>query len=149
MQFADRQSALHPLQGNHAAIDAEYRAQYAKIPEPVVGETREKDPVLLQKLNRETASRHQTFAAQILQKSLPALEDLKAEYMRIAAEHDKFIREHRHQLHTNMADQLSGAESETAAVQCELTVAGLASALMDQAKEITREAARWELNAAQ
>ncbi|MCB0535388.1 MAG: hypothetical protein H6574_02875 [Lewinellaceae bacterium] len=146
-RFAEQRTAILTAPGGHSDIDAAYQKKYAAIPEIVMGEGREKDPDKLQKLNREVALEHKVLAEKLLKRNQMLLTELQDDYQRIMAGYAGFYAMYGPQIDSAPVNPLnSGADAETAALQCEMTLSGLVLSLIDQAKEITREAAEWERN---
>lgn len=146
-RFAEQRNAILTAPGGHSDIDAAYQKKYDAIPEIVMGEGREKDPEQLQKLNREVAQAHKALAEKLLKRNQMLLTELQDDYQRIMAGYAGFYATYGPQIDPAPVNPLeSGTDAETAAIQCEMTLSGLVLSLIDQAKEITREAAEWERN---
>jgi hypothetical protein len=145
-RFAEQRTAILTAPGGHSDINAAYQKKFAAIPEIVMGEGREKDPDLVQKLNRETALEHKVLAEKLLKRNQMLLTELQDDYQRIMAGYAGFYAENAPQIDPAPTNPLDGADAETLAIQCEMTLGGLVLSLIDQAKEITREAAEWERN---
>ncbi len=132
--------------GNHADIEADFSKKYAAIPMVIMGEGREKEPVQTIKLYQETATRHREFAAKVLQQEAVLLGTLQNDYKRIAAEHIDFLKAHRHEVNGNIADQMTGTETESMLAGLEMGLLDLADDLAKKSKQSTKEAANWEKN---
>lgn len=131
--------------GNHTEIEADFSKKYDLIPEVVYGEYgRDKDIEQLTKLKKETAVRHQAFAAVILKQDIEALDKLKANLKSLAADYAHYFQTHKHDINGNMADQMQGTETESLFANFEMGLLGLAQELAKLSKESVQEAAQWE-----
>lgn len=131
--------------GNHNQIEADFSKKYDLIPEVVYGEYgRDKDIEQLTKLKKETAARHQTFAAVILKQDIEALDKLKASMKSLAAEYTRYYHAHKQDINGNIADQMQGTETESLFANFEVGLLGLAQELAKLSKESIQEAAQWE-----
>lgn len=131
--------------GNHTEIEADFSKKYDLIPEVVYGEYgRDKDIEQLTKLKKETAARHQAFAAVILKQDIEALDKLKADLKNLAADYTRYFQTHKHEINGNLADQMQGTETESLFANFEVGLLGLAQELAKLSKESVQEAAQWE-----
>lgn len=143
-QYENRRAQVLAGAGNHDEIEADFQKKYDAIPEVILGEGREKEPVQTQKLYEATTLKHRDFATKVLKQEAVLLAELQVAFKNIAAEHVAFLKAHRHEVNGNMADQISGTETETMLASLEMGLIGLADELSKNAQQSTREAAVWE-----
>ncbi len=144
IRFGEGQAAVRAAPGNHREIENNFKVKYAAIPEIVLGEGREKDPVQVQKLMAEAAAKHRDFAAKVLAQDQILFANFQADCQRIVAEYAEYFVAHRHEFNGDLADQLKGLETETMVANFEMSLIGLGLDFVNKAKEITREAGSWE-----
>ena len=143
-QYENQRAQILAGSGNHDEIEADFQKKYDAIPEVIMGEGREKEPVQTQKLYEATTLKHREFAAKVLKQEAVLLTELQSAFNKIAAEHLAFLKAHRHEVNGNMADHISGTETETMLATLEMGLVGLADDLSKNAQKSTREAAVWE-----
>jgi len=142
--YGNQHAQLLAGPGNHSEIEADFQKKYDAIPEIILGEGREKEPVQTQKLYEATTLKHREFATKVLKQESVLLAELQGAFKNIAAEHVAFLKAHRHEVNGNMADQLKGTETETMLAGLEMGLIGLADDLSKNAQQSTRDAALWE-----
>ncbi|MCB9298693.1 MAG: hypothetical protein H6559_37090 [Lewinellaceae bacterium] len=146
-KYGERLQAIDNQPGNHAEIDADFNRKYNALPEIIAGEAgRQKDPELEKKLRIETAARHREFAAASLKQYIPLLDELKAQYVRIADSYMQFIAANRHRVNGDPAGLYDGTNTELAIANFESSLLGSGLDIIRQARQLTRNTATWEQN---
>ncbi len=146
-KFGETVAAVDNARGNHADIDADYRREYSKIPEVVMGEAgRVKDPEQVKKLALATATKHRAFAVSALKQYGPALSELRSKYKQICSEYLSYLSKNGYKVNGNMNDLFAGTNTEVNLVNLELSLLSLSRHLAKESEQLTSEVAGWEKN---
>ena len=142
--FAQKDQAIRATPGGYDQIGKEIAARVQKLPVVATGEAGDMaDPVKLQALQREQATRERTRATWELQQRAALYGQRKAQYKEVAAAYTTWLKQNLGALSSQTAQMLDDATVEMA-VSCEEDLIGLSENLAKYTAEATRDAAQYE-----
>jgi len=143
-EFANKDKAILAAPGGHDQIAKEIGARIQKLPVVGTGEAGDiVDPIKLQALQREQATRDRTRAAWELQQRAALYAQRKAQYKDVAANYTAWLKKNLGPVNSQTAQALDDATVEMA-VQCEEQLIGLSEDLATYTADATRYAAQHE-----
>jgi len=143
-EFAKKDQAILATPGGHDQIAKEIGARIQKLPVVATGEAGDMvDPVKLQALQREQATRDRTRAAWELQQRTALYAQRKAQYKEVAAAYEAWFKQNLGPINSQTAQLLDDATVEMA-VHCEEELIGLSESLAKYTERATTDAAQYE-----
>ena len=143
-EFAKKDQAIMATPGGHDQIAKEIGARVEKLPVVEMGESGpQPDPVRLQALQREQATRDRTRATWELQQRAALYAQRKAQYKGVAAAYAAWLKQNLGPV-TNQTAQLLDDATVEIAVSCEEELIGASEKLAQYTTEATRYAAQHE-----
>lgn len=143
-EFAKKEQAILAAPGGYDQIAKDIGARIQKLPVVGTGEAGDfVDPVKLQALQREQATRDRARAAWELQQRAPLYAQRKAQYKEVAAAYAAWVKQNLGPVTTQTAQLLDDATVELA-VHCEEELIGLTESLAKYTERTTTDAAQYE-----
>jgi hypothetical protein len=143
-EFANKDKAILATPGGHDQIAKEIDARMQKLPVIGHGEAGDiVDPIKLQALERERATRDRTRATWELQQRAALYAQRKAQYKEVAANYTAWLKKNLGPVSSQTAQMLDDATVKMA-VDCEEQLIGLSEDLAKYTAEATRYAAQHE-----
>lgn len=143
-EFTQKDQAIMATPGGYDQIGKEIHARIEKLPVVGTGEAGDYvDPVKLQALQRELATRNRTRAAWELQQRSTLYSQRKAKTKEVAAAYTAWLKQNMGAVTTQTAQILDDATIEVA-VHCEEDLIGVSEDLAKYSGEATRHAAQYE-----
>lgn len=144
-EFAQKDQVVATAPGSHEQIASEINAKIAKVPIVELGEYgHDRDPVQVQALLREQATRDRTRAAWELGQRNGLFAQRKARYKEVATAYDVWLKQNLGRINTSLADPLRGTNTELAVAGYEDGLIGLSEDLAKYSEDATKNAASYE-----
>jgi hypothetical protein len=143
-EFVKKDQAIMATPGGYDQIAKDVGVRIEKLPVVARGEGGDVvDPVKLQVLERERATRDRSRAAWELQQRAALYAQRKARYKEVATAYAAWLRQNMGPVNTQTAQLLDDGTVEMA-VTCEDDLIGLAEGLAKYTERATADAAQWE-----
>jgi hypothetical protein len=143
-EFDEKDRAILAAPGGYDEINNDIQARIAKLPVIAKGEAGDMvDPVKLQVLERERATRDRTRAASELQQRAALYTRRKTHYKEVAASYNAWLKRSLRPANSQTAQLLDDGTVEMA-VQCEEDLLGQSEKLAQYTQEATTHAAQYE-----